>query len=156
MRLPALGERGQGWVWIQSLITAAIPTAGGLAPRWPPPARIPLLVAGGALTALGCALLVAGILALGDSFAVFLRPAPTATLVTTGVYARARHPINGGWLLAGLGFALALSPWALPLAGLLALQLNGKSRVEERALLAHYPDYRAYRQRVSRRFIPLG
>ena len=114
-----------------------------------------MVVAGGVLAGLGYALLIAGILGLGGSFAVFLRPVPSATLVTTGVYARARHPINGGWILVGLGFALALSPWALPLAGLLALELNGKSRVEERALMAHYPDYPPYRQRVPRRFFPL-
>ena len=143
-------------MWIQSLIMTAIPTVGSLAPRWPTPARLPLVVAGGVVVVLGCALLVIAIAGLGNSFAFFLRPAPSSALVTTGVYARARHPIYGGWILVGLGFALALSPWALPLAGLLALELNGKSRVEERALVAHYPDYRAYRQRVPRRFIPLG
>ncbi len=143
-------------MWTQSLIMVAIPTVGGLAPRWPASARIPLIAAGGAVVALGCVLLVVGILGLGDSFAVFLRPAPSAALVTTGIYARARHPINGGWVLVGLGFALALSPWALLPAGLLALALNGKSRVEERALVTHYPDYPAYRQRVPRRFFPLG
>ena len=143
-------------MWIQSLIMTAIPTVGSLAPGWPAPARLPLVVAGGAVVVLGCALLVIAIAGLGNSFAVFLRPAPSGALVTTGVYARARHPIYGGWILVGLGFALALSPWALPLAGLLALELNGKSRVEERALEAHYPGYRAYRQRVPRRFIPLG
>ena len=84
-----------------------------------------------------------------------LRPAPSSALVTTGVYARARHPIYGGWILVGLGFALALSPWALLLAALLALELSGKSRVEERALVAHHPEYTAYRQRVTRRFFPL-
>lgn len=156
VRLPALGERGQGWVWIQALIIAAIPTVGGLAPGWPAPARIPLIAAGAAVVALGCALLVAAILALGGSFAFFLRPSPAGALVTSGVYARARHPVYGGWILVGLGFALALSPWALPLAGLLALELSGKSRVEERALVAHYPDYPAYRQRVPRRFFPLS
>ena len=155
MRLPDLGERGQGWVWIQSLITAAIPTAGSLGPRWLTPARIPLTVAGGAVVALGCVLLATGILSLGGSYAIFLRPVPSAALVTTGIYARARHPINGGWILVGLGFALALSPWALLPAGLLALELNGKSRVEERTLVTHYPDYPAYRQRVPRRFFPL-
>ena len=156
VQLPELGERGQGWVWIQSLIMAAIPAVGGLATRWPTSARISLIVAGGAVVALGSVLLVAGILGLGDSFAVFLRPAPAAALVTTGVYARARHPIYGGWILVGLGFALALSPWALLPAGLLAFELNGKSRVEERALVTQYLGYPAYRQRVPRRFFPLG
>ena len=142
-------------MWIQSLIMAAIPAVGGLAAGWPPPARIPLMVAGGAVLALGCALLVIAILTLGGYFAFTLRPAPSSALVTTGVYARARHPIYGGWILVGLGFALALSPWALPLAALLALELNGKSRVEERALAAHHPEYTAYRQQVPRRFFPL-
>jgi protein-S-isoprenylcysteine O-methyltransferase Ste14 len=156
VQLPPLGERGQGWVWIQALIMAAIPSVGGLARGWPAPSRIPLIVAGGAVVVLGCALLVVAIVALGDSFAFFLRPAPAGALVITGVYARARHPIYGGWILVGLGFALALSPWALPLAGLLALELSGKSRVEERALTARYPDYAAYRQQVPRRFFPLS
>ena len=142
-------------MWIQSLIMAAIPAVGGLAPEWPPPTRIPLMVAGGAVLALGCALLVIAILTLGGYFAFTLRPAPSSALVTTGVYARARHPIYGGWILVGLGFALALSPWALPLAALLALELSGKSRVEERALVAHHPEYTAYRERVPRRFFPL-
>jgi len=155
VRLPDLGDKGQGWVWIQVLIMAAIPAVGGLAPEWPPPARIPLMVAGGAVLALGCALLVIAILTLGGYFAFTLRPAPSSALVTTGVYARARHPIYGGWILVGLGFALALSPWALPLAALLALELSGKSRVEERALVAHHPEYTAYRERVPRRFFPL-
>jgi len=155
VRLPDLGDKGQGWVWIQALIMAAIPAVGGLAAGWPPPARIPLMVAGGAVLALGCALLVIAILTLGGYFAFTLRPAPSSALVTTGVYARARHPIYGGWILVGLGFALALSPWALPLAALLALELSGKSRVEERALVAHHPEYTAYRQRVPRPFFPL-
>ena len=142
-------------MWIQVLIMAAIPAVGGLAPEWPSSARLPLMVAGGAVLALGCALLVIAILTLGGYFAFTLRPAPSSALVTTGVYARARHPIYGGWILVGLGFALALSPWALLLAALLALELSGKSRVEERALVAHHPEYTAYRQRVTRRFFPL-
>ena len=143
-------------MWIQAVILAAIPIVGGLAPKWPASARIPLTAAGGAVVLLGCALLAVAIVGLGDSFAVFLRPAPSSALITTGVYSRARHPIYGGWILVGLGFALALSPWALLLAGLLAVELSGKSRVEERGLMARYPEYRAYRQRVSRRFLPLG
>lgn len=155
-RLPALGVKGQGWVWGQSALMAAIPVVGGLAPGWPQPARTALVVVGGGVLLAGCVLLVVAIVSLGDSFAFFLRPAPSADLVTTGVYARARHPIYGGWVLVGLGFALALSPWALPLVVLLAVELSGKSRVEERALLERYPAYAAYRARVPRRFFPWG
>ena len=76
MRLPDLGERGQGWVWLQALLMAAIPTVGGLAPPWPAPMQLPMLALGISLVLLGCALLVAGILGLGDSFGVFPEPTP--------------------------------------------------------------------------------
>lgn len=156
MRAPDLGERGQGWVWLQALIMAAIPTVGGLAPSWPDGWRIPMLALGAVVVLAACGMLVVGFLAIGGSFAVAPAPAQRATLVTTGVYALARHPIFGGWILVGLGFAVAFSPWALPLAGLLALELWGKSVVEERQLEARYPDYAEYRRRVPRRFFPVG
>lgn len=154
MRLPDLGDRGQGWVWLQAGIMAAIPTVGGLAPRWPERWQATMLVLGTALVLVGCALLLAGILGLGDSFAVFPAPGATAALVTTGIYARSRHPIFGGWILVGMGFGAAFSPWALPVCALLVLELIGKSVVEERHLSARYPDYSGYRARVRRRFFP--
>lgn len=154
MTLPDLGDRGQGWVWLQALIMAAIPTMGGLAPPWPELLRLPALTLGGMVVIVGCALLVAGIIGLGDSFAVFPKPSPAGGLVTTGIYGRARHPIFGGWILIGLGFGLAFSPWALPLSGLLAVELTGKTLVEERYLASRYPDYEAYCRRVPRRFFP--
>lgn len=154
MELPDLGDRGQGWVWLQVLIMTAIPTVGGLAPPWPEPVRTPMLLIGAVLVLLACALLVAGILGLGQSFAVPPGPAPSATLVTTGIYGRARHPIFGGWILVGLGFGVAFSPWALPLSGLLVIELLGKTVVEERHLSAHYPGYTDYRAVVRRRFFP--
>jgi protein-S-isoprenylcysteine O-methyltransferase Ste14 len=155
VRLPDLGDRAQGWVWIQAALMAAIPIVGGLAPGWPAPARGPAIVTGSLLVVAGCALLLLGIVGLGDSFAVFPAPATSAELVTSGIYARARHPIYGGWIVVGIGFAVALSPWALPLTILLAAQLWGKSEVEERRLLARYPAYGAYRARVRRRFLPV-
>ena len=154
MELPDLGDRGQGWVWLQVLIMAAIPTVGGLAPPWPEPARVPMLLIGFGFVLVACVLLVSGIVGLGRSFAVPPGPAPSATLVTTGIYARARHPIFGGWILVGLGFGLAFSPWALPLAVLLVLELLGKTAVEERHLGARYPGYADYRAVVRRRFFP--
>ena len=156
MRLPDLGDRAQGWVWVQALLMAAIPIVGGLAPPWPAAARVPVLVVGGVLVLAGCALLLAGIIGLGDSFAVLPEPDRSAALISTGIYARARHPIYGGWILVGLGFGAALSPWSLLLAPLLAAELWGKSVVEERRLAARYRDYPEYRGRVPRRFLPIG
>lgn len=154
VRLPDLGARGQGWVWVQALVMGAIPTVGGLAPPWPPTWRVPMVMLGAVLLLAGCALLVIGLLALGESFAVFPEPADDATLVSGGIYSRARHPIFGGWILVGLGFATGLSPWALPLAGLLALELWGKAAVEERHLAARYREYGEYRRAVPRWFFP--
>jgi len=155
IRLPDLGERGQGWVWLQALLMAAIPTVGGLAPPWPAPAQIPMLAVGISLVLLACALLVAGILGLGESFGVFPEPTPNRGLITTGIYGRARHPIFGGWILIGLGFGVAFSPWALPLSGVLVLELLGKTSVEERHLTAQYPAYLEYRTQVPQRYFPI-
>ena len=33
-------------MWLQVVIMAAIPTVGGLAPPWPEPARVPMLLIG--------------------------------------------------------------------------------------------------------------
>lgn len=102
----------------------------------------------------GWALLALGVRGLGDSFAVFPAPGEDADLVTSGIYSRARHPIFGGWILIGLGFGVAGSPWSLALVPLLALVLVGKTVAEERLLEQRYPQYRDYRARVSRRFFP--
>lgn len=153
-RLPDLGPSGQGWVWLQAVIMAAIPTVAGLAPPWPTSVRPATMAGGAGLLLAGFGLLAWGILGLGDSFAVFPAPRAAAGLVTTGVYARARHPIFGGWILIGLGFGVAFSPWAVPFAVVLIPELVGKSVVEERHLVARYPEYAEYRRQVRRRFFP--
>lgn len=116
---------------------------------------MPALFVGAVLVLFGCVLLGFGVLGLGTSFAVFPRPRARAALVTTGVYARARHPIFGGWILVGLGFGVAFSPWALPISLALVAVLWGKSLVEERLLEREYPAYAQYRSQVRHRFFPL-
>jgi protein-S-isoprenylcysteine O-methyltransferase Ste14 len=154
MGLPDLGRRGQGWVWMQVVLMAAVPLVASWAPPWPSGMRVPMSVMGAGLVVAGCALMVLGILGLGPSFAVPPGPGVNAQLVTTGIYARARHPIFGAWILMGWGFGVALSPWAVPVAALLTLELLGKTAVEERFLAARYPGYREYRARVPRTFLP--
>jgi protein-S-isoprenylcysteine O-methyltransferase Ste14 len=154
MELPDLGRRGQGWVWVQVVLMAAVPVVAGSAPPWPSQARAPMLAIGAALILAGCVLMVLGILGLGRSFAVPPGPGASAELVTTGIYGRARHPVFGAWILMGWGFGVGFSPWAIPVAALLTLELLGKTAVEERFLAARYPDYPAYRARVPRRFLP--
>jgi protein-S-isoprenylcysteine O-methyltransferase Ste14 len=154
MRLPDLGRRGQGWVWMQVVLMAAVPLIAGSAPPWPSHLQALMVAAGFAMIIAGCALMVLGVLGLGRSFAVLPGPGVNASLVTTGIYARARHPIFGAWILMGWGFGVAFSPWAAPVAALLTLELLGKTAVEERFLAARYLDYDAYRAHVPRRFLP--
>ena len=154
MWLPDLGRRGEGWVWMQVALMAAVPLVAGTAPPWPASVRTAMIAIGAVLIAAGCVLMVVGILGLGQSFAVPPGPGASAQLVTTGIYGRARHPIFGAWILMGWGFGVAVSPWAIPVAALLTLELLGKTAVEERFLAARYPDYDEYRARVPRRFLP--
>jgi hypothetical protein len=55
------------------------------------------------LEAAGLGLVVVSRLALGRSFTVLPRPRDRSTLRRTGIYARARHPVYGGLLVACAG-----------------------------------------------------
>jgi protein-S-isoprenylcysteine O-methyltransferase Ste14 len=87
---------------------------------------------------------------------VKVSPEPNAAvdLVQSGLYARIRHPIYSGVMLAGLGAALAHGHW-LPLLIALGLVVffSYKSTFEERWLMQVYPAYADYRQRAGR-FLP--
>ncbi len=102
----------------------------------------------------GIALALAAGFRLGTNLTPLPVPIAGGQLVTSGVYAFARHPIYGGLLLLALGwsaFAGSLGTLAATL-GLWAL-FEVKSRFEERALLARYPEYPRYRA-GTRRFVP--
>jgi protein-S-isoprenylcysteine O-methyltransferase Ste14 len=70
-------------------------------------------------------------------------------LVTTGPYARIRHPIYAGILLAMLGSALVLSPWWLIILVLNAAQFFYAARKEENLMLRTFPEeYATYMRRT--------
>jgi len=76
------------------------------------------------------------------------------SLVTSGPYAFARHPLYAVEMLCIAGNAiLFLQPWAGVLAALVAALQVARSVFEERVLGDAYPEYAGYRARVKR-FIP--
>lgn len=85
-----------------------------------------------------------------------IRPEPRdqGRLVVGGPYRRMRHPMYSA-LLLGMAAVAAASPDLPRIGGWLALLLvlHGKSALEERLLLARWPEYAAYRARTWK-FIP--
>jgi protein-S-isoprenylcysteine O-methyltransferase Ste14 len=107
-------------------------------------------------------MLGASILVVSTAFTLWSRfvlgtmwsASPTAAeqhqLRTGGPYAITRHPIYTGILGMALGTAAVASfgPWALPFP-ILLVGLVAKMRLEERLMLAEFPDeYLAYQRRV--------
>ncbi len=137
-------------------VQAALFVVVGAGPRW-----FGGIESTGALRALALAFMVLGVaLALAGGFRLGrnLTPLPVPVdggrLVTSGAYAFARHPIYGGLLVLALGWsAFAGSLGTLGATLVLWALFEVKSRFEERALLARYPEYARYRA-GTRRFVP--
>ncbi len=92
---------------------------------------------------------------LGRHLSPYPTPRRDAALVEHGAYRFVRHPIYGGVVLGAAGVSLADGNWpGLALAAALGALFWGKSGFEECRLLAHFPAYAAYRDRVRRRLIP--
>ncbi len=71
-------------------------------------------------------------------------------LVTGGPYARVRHPIYSGLMLAGLGTVLALGMQWLPAMVLVGVFFVLSARTEEKMLSEQFPDaYPPYRRRTK-------
>jgi protein-S-isoprenylcysteine O-methyltransferase Ste14 len=86
-------------------------------------------------------------------------PAPkdSAHLVTGGVYKFIRHPIYTGVIAGAFGIALIHGHVILfMLAGALLMLFWFKSRYEDDLLIAAYPEYADYKQRVGRFFPKLS
>jgi len=151
---PALGARGGGWVVLQFVLLAAVLGVGLLAPGWPDGARWWLKVAAVLLVFGGVFVIALAGRALGSGLTPFPKPSETGELVENGPYAVVRHPIYTGGILFTAGISLALSPWALVPAGVLAVVWALKAAVEERFLVERYPAYVEYRARTRYRLVP--
>jgi protein-S-isoprenylcysteine O-methyltransferase Ste14 len=96
----------------------------------------------------GFALTVWAAVTMGRSLSPFPRPPRDAELVETGPFRVLRHPIYVGGTLFFAGLSLVFSLYGLALTAVLAVFWVAKARLEERHLLARFPEYAAYRRRT--------
>ena len=154
-RIPALGQRGGGWVFIQFilfwvLIAAGIRGKGDI----DGPMLLLAVSLGTFLIALGAVLMFKGIQGLRDAVTPMPKPKPDTELVTDGVYGYVRHPIYLGVMLVAFGWAVAMdSLSALIVALIYVVFYDLKSRREEAWLRQQYPEYATYAAH-TRRFVP--
>lgn len=98
-----------------------------------------LVAAGGLLFACGTIVLIAAARRLGTALTPTPVPIHGAGLRTGGLYARVRHPIYSGVLLATLGYLIALgSAWSWAWGALILVFFVVKSRWEDRLLHEEY------------------
>jgi protein-S-isoprenylcysteine O-methyltransferase Ste14 len=147
------GTRGEWWVVGQGVLLAAV----ALAPpawRWAWPAPGVWRFVGATCALAGAALAWRAIRELGPNLSPLPAPRHRAVLVRSSVYARARHPIYGGLIVAAAGWALwKTSGLHLVLTAVFAAYMAAKAAREERFLLERFPDYAEYRSKTAR-FIP--
>jgi protein-S-isoprenylcysteine O-methyltransferase Ste14 len=157
-RVPALGDRGEGWVALQIVLMLAIPFEAWREAREAvtTSADPAVRVIGGAALLGGVGLLLwsSAVLRKSGAFSVLPRPVASGEMVVNGPYRIVRHPIYAGLIVAAIGIALIRASIVLSvLAVALAIVLDLKRRREEAWLTAKYPTYARYRTR-TRALIP--
>lgn len=132
-------------------VILAVVSATGLHRGWLTPAPHPFIGAAGvAFAAAGIALAIWARVHLGRNWAMPMVDRQDTELVTSGPYARVRHPIYAGVLLALLGSALVAGPWWLFvfLAG--AGYFIYSARHEDEAMAERFPTaFSDYRRRTK-------
>lgn len=153
------------WVWGQIALLILVGAVAPLLPRHVGLGAVDAVLnrvdpswirwLGGVLLVAGLGVAVWGARSLGPSLTPGTEPLPDAPLVVAGPYARVRHPIYLGIVLALAGYTVAWSNWTLGLLlGMVALKFfEAKATAEERWLLARYPLYEPYMRHVPRRIL---
>lgn len=154
------------WVGAQGVTVAAL-FLGFFFPRFAaeillslsPESSLPVAICGAALFAAGAALVAVAARHLGAELAVAIETRDGGRLVTTGPYARVRHPIYSGvfLMLGGLAVALA-SPLLAAYLPVAAYCANYRAKLEEDLLAkdARFADAYARYLASTGRFVPRG
>jgi protein-S-isoprenylcysteine O-methyltransferase Ste14 len=146
-RRPSITTSTRAGDWIIALLTVAMSTVfqptdwhGG-----------PVQPAGSALQALGVTAMIAALVSLGRSFGIV---AANRGVRSGGLYGWVRHPLYGSEIVFFTGLLLVHASWTNTLIWLgVTWGLLVRALVEERHL-SRAPEYRAYRAKVRRRFLP--
>ena len=117
----------------------------------PPSVATGLIVTGDVIALISCLWLLVSVIALGRCFGVLPE---VRGLVTRGPYRVVRHPVYLGELGAYVGLVVAAPTGRnLALAVVFAAAQIVRSRLEETALAAEFPEYEEYAARTPR-FLP--
>ncbi|HEX9036807.1 MAG TPA: isoprenylcysteine carboxylmethyltransferase family protein [Ktedonobacterales bacterium] len=117
-------------------------------------APLAVMLIGDALVAAGL-LLVLLVFRANEFAGSSVRVEAGQSVISTGLYARIRHPMYSGLLLLFLGAPLAVgSLWGLAVFPALLAVIIWRLTDEEKYLVAHLPGYQEYRERVTRRLVP--
>ncbi|MFN0127286.1 MAG: methyltransferase family protein [Verrucomicrobiales bacterium] len=145
-------DRGTRWVVVQMALLAALAVTAPLSRGgWP---ALASTVPAALLFLYAVWTGVAGVRELGRNLTPRPTPKLDGSLVTTGIYARVRHPLYASLIALGLGWALAWSSLpAVALAIGLAGFLHAKARHEEKILVRIFHSYFDYMTRVPR-YVP--
>ncbi|HSK07291.1 MAG TPA: 2-amino-4-hydroxy-6-hydroxymethyldihydropteridine diphosphokinase [Acidimicrobiia bacterium] len=148
-------DQGGYWVGAQLIWFATIGIALVYDGSLPDGELDPIRVSGGALLVIGAAIALFAARSLGRALSILPEPVRDVSLVETGMYGHARHPIYGSVFLVMLGVSLLLASRAGTVLSIgLLLFFWAKSTYEERQLRIAYPGYSSYRRRVRRRMLP--
>jgi protein-S-isoprenylcysteine O-methyltransferase Ste14 len=119
------------------------------------PLTVPGAVLGAALTELGILFAFWARAHLGRNWSARVTIKTEHELIRTGPYARIRHPIYTGILLALVGTAVAFDSWRVLLAFVLAyISFWIKARREESVLAREFGDRFAEHERSTGMFLP--
>ena len=117
----------------------------------------PVAIAGLALVVLGATVNIMGRFALGRNWGNQVIIYQDHTLVTGGAYRFVRHPLYASLIWMFIGASMVFQNWASLLATLFiflpAMYYRGK--LEEKALIAQFPNYAEYRDRTGM-FFPIS
>ncbi|MGA1795737.1 MAG: methyltransferase family protein [bacterium] len=109
--------------------------------------NLTLYIAGIAISVLGVSLDCMAMWKLKRSFSIMAEVRP---LITKGIYGRIRHPLYAGELIHFFGISLLFNnKTAYGLFVLLLIMQTVRALIEEKKMIAHFPEYGEYRKRTG-------